>query len=76
MLHNKIFDSARSEDLVLHCTKVNIGQVAEGGIKLSGHGALKINSVGTVYLEFICTEADGVPRHSLFGERFPITDCP
>lgn len=71
MLHNKIFDSARSEDLVLHCTKVNISQVAEGGIKLSGHGALKINSVGTVYLEFICTEADGVPRHSLFGERFP-----
>lgn len=71
MLHNRLFESARTGELVLHCTKVVISQDSGKGFKLSGHGTIKINSVGTVYLEFVCIESDGISRGELFHNPLP-----
>lgn len=60
----------RTGDLVLHCTEVEVFQKNIGGIKMSGHGAIKINNSGTIYMEFICTQSENVPL-SLFDMKLP-----
>ncbi|WP_187808278.1 hypothetical protein [Aquipseudomonas alcaligenes] len=49
---------------------VSIRQKIEHGLSLKGYGVLRINEVGTLYLEMICKEADGVPA-SDFYSAFP-----
>ena len=51
----------RTGDLVLHCVQVEVFQQMDNGLKMSGHGTIKINSVGTIYMEFICTTSERVP---------------
>lgn len=51
-LGNEI-EQLRTGELVLHCVQVEVFQKMDNGLKMSGHGTIKINSVGTVYLEFI-----------------------
>lgn len=60
----------RKGDLVIHCVDIEIYQTESDGLRLKGHGSIKINKVGTLYLEFICVEANKVP-HALFAERLP-----
>ena len=60
----------RTGDLVLHCVQVKVFQEMDNGLKMSGHGTIKINDVGTIYMEFICTTSESVPR-VLFNERLP-----
>lgn len=47
-----------------------IEQKKESGIRLSGHGIIKINTVGTLYLEFVCLETHNIPV-SIWGDHFP-----
>ncbi len=70
MLSNEIIEQIRTGELVLHCVEVEIFQAAENGFKMLGHGTIKINSVGTLYLEFICTYSENVPR-AFFNEKLP-----
>ena len=60
----------RTGDLVLHCTLVKVFQKSDNGIIMTGHGTIKINSVGTIYMEFICTASENIPS-ALFGESYP-----
>ncbi|WP_438862743.1 hypothetical protein [Neptunicella sp.] len=60
----------RKGDLVIHCVDVEIFQTESDGLRLKGHGSIKVNKVGTLYLEFISVEADKVPR-AFFAERIP-----
>ncbi|MFA1563085.1 hypothetical protein [Aliivibrio fischeri] len=63
-------ENIRAGDLVLHCVDVKIFQKITHGIELSGHGIIKTNNVGTLYLEFICTKQNNAPQ-VFFSERFP-----
>lgn len=60
----------RTGDLVLHCVQVEVFQQMDNGLKMSGHGTIKINSVGTIYMEFICTTSERVPD-AFFNEQLP-----
>lgn len=71
MLHRSFFDAARRGDLTLHCTKATVTQKLGDELKLSGHGTIKINAAGTIYLEFVCTQADGISRQNLFNSHYP-----
>ncbi|MEN4750771.1 hypothetical protein ABEH28_13490 [Pseudomonas sp. Ps21-P2] len=71
MLSQNDFPAVRDGSLTIHCISVVIEQKKEGGIRLAGHGIIKINSVGTLYLEFVCLEACNVPV-SLWGNHFPV----
>lgn len=68
-LGNEI-EQLRTGELVLHCVQVEVFQKMDNGLKMSGHGTIKINSVGTVYLEFICTSSKNVPN-AFFSEAIP-----
>ncbi|AMC35334.1 hypothetical protein [Janthinobacterium sp. B9-8] len=57
---NDLKKLVRTGDLVLHCTKVKIWQ--ELGLRLSGYGTIKIDSMGQLKLEFICIEKENIPR--------------
>jgi hypothetical protein len=70
MASDKKAELLRKGDLFIHCVDVEILQIESNGLRLKGHGTIKINKVGTLYLEFICVEAEQVPR-ALFGERVP-----
>ncbi|WIG78455.1 hypothetical protein KFZ67_06335 [Photobacterium damselae] len=70
MTIGKEIEKLRTGDLVLHCVQVDVFQKMDDGLKMSGHGTIKINSVGTIYLEFICTISENVPL-ALFNERLP-----
>ena len=70
MLSNEITEQIRTGELVLHCVEVEIFKAAENGFKMLGHGTIKINNVGTLYLEFICTYSENVPR-AFFNEKLP-----
>ena len=70
MLSNEIIKQIRTGELVLHCVEVEVFQAADNGLKMLGHGTIKINSVGTIYLEFICTHSENVP-HAIFNEKLP-----
>lgn len=67
---NKEIKQILNSELVIHCVEVKVYQNHNNGIKMSGHGTIKINSVGTLYLEFICTYSDNVP-YTVLGDRFP-----
>ena len=60
----------RTGDLTLHCIEVEIFQAVENGLRMLGYGTIKINSIGTIYLEFICTYSENVPR-AFFNEKLP-----
>lgn len=70
MLSQKDFPAVRDGSLTIHCTSIVIEQRKEGGIRLEGHGIIKINSVGTLYLEFVCLKTHNVPT-SIWGNHFP-----
>lgn len=70
MLSQKDFSAVRDGSLTIHCISVVIEQKREGGIRLAGHGIIKINSVGTLYLEFVCLETHNVPVGT-WGSHFP-----
>lgn len=70
MISNEIIKQIRTGELVLHCVEVEIFQTVDNGCKMLGHGTIKINSVGTIYLEFICTHNENVP-HAFFNEKLP-----
>lgn len=70
MLMNKEIKQIRTGELVLHCVEVEVSQAIDNGLKMSGHGTIKINSVGTIYLEFICTHSKNAP-HTFLSEKIP-----
>lgn len=70
MLSSEIIKQIRTGELILHCVEVEIFQAADNGLKMLGNGTIKINSVGTIYLEFICTHSKNVPR-AFFNEKIP-----
>jgi hypothetical protein len=70
MTIGKETEQLRTGDLVLHCVQVEVFQIMDDGLKMSGHGTIKVNNVGTIYMEFICTTSESVPR-ALFSERLP-----
>jgi len=63
-------EKLRNGELVLHCVQVEIFQQMDNGLKMSGHGTIKINSVGTIYMEFICTISENIPN-AFFNEKLP-----
>lgn len=60
----------RKGDLVLHCVEVKVFQNADNGVLIKGHGIIKVNKVGTLYMELIATESENIP-HTFFNERLP-----
>lgn len=70
MLSQNDFPAVRDGSLTIHCISVVIEQKKEGGIRLAGHGIIRINSVGTLYLEFVCLETDNIPVN-MWGNHFP-----
>ncbi len=69
----KLIDAMRGGNLELHCVSVSIIQKREGGLCLEGYGVLKVNKVGTLYLEFICLRNERKPPSTVTGfhESFP-----
>lgn len=63
-------EKLRTGELVLHCVQGEVFQKMDNGLKMSGHGTIKVNSVGTIYMEFICTTSENVPN-TLFNEELP-----
>lgn len=71
MIHSKkLIDAMHEGKLDLHCVEVSIFQKFEGGLSLNGYGVLKVNQLGTIYLEFICREASQIPYQSFYSD-FP-----
>lgn len=66
----KLIDEMHEGNIDLHCVEVSITQKFEGGINLKGYGAMKVNQVGTIYLDFICREVSEIPIQS-FNSAFP-----
>ncbi len=65
---NSLLPLIREGKLELHCVNIKIWQ--EGGIELFGHGIIKINKNGVLYLDFICTKNDKLPGLML-SEKLP-----
>lgn len=70
MTIGKKIEQLRTGDLVLHCVQVEVFQKMDDGLKMSGHGTIKVNNVGTIYMEFICIASENVPR-TLFSDSLP-----
>lgn len=71
MIHSEnLIDAMHEGKLDLHCVEVSIFQKFEGGLSLKGYGVLKVNQVGTIYLEFICREASQIPLQNFYS-AFP-----
>lgn len=71
MIHSeKLIDAMHEGKLDLHCVEVSIFQKFEGGLSLKGYGVVKLNQVGTIYLEFICREANQIPLQNFYS-AFP-----
>ncbi|WPX88512.1 hypothetical protein PsasTeo6_21920 [Pseudomonas asiatica] len=75
-LSEKLIDDVRDGQLELHCIAVCISQRLEAGVKLNGYGMLKINQVGTIYLEFICLEAVNLKSQTTSGFHTVYPDDP
>lgn len=60
----------RKGDFILHCVEVKVFQNADDGILIKGHGIIKVNKVGMLYMELISTESKNIP-HAFFNERLP-----
>lgn len=71
MTIGKKIEQLRTGDLVLHCVQVEVFQKMDNGLKMLGHGTIKVNDVGTIYMEFICTSSANVPRGCSFGAMLP-----
>ncbi|ANI59544.1 hypothetical protein [Pseudomonas sp. GR 6-02] len=69
----KLIDAMHEGNLELHCVSVSIFQKCDGGLCLEGYGVLKVNQVGTIYLEFICLEVKSKSASMVTGfhESFP-----
>lgn len=53
-------ESARKGDLLIDFVSIDIWQSFDDGIKLSGHGLLKIDVSGALLCDFICTAASEI----------------
>lgn len=60
----------RTGEFVLHCVHVEVFQTIDDGVRMQGHGTIKINQVGTVYMEFVSVSCENAPRN-LFSESLP-----
>ncbi|MCK8117295.1 hypothetical protein MTF68_06945 [Pseudoalteromonas sp. 2CM37A] len=56
---DKLLPLLRDGQLELHCINIKIWQ--EDGVELFGHGVIRINKQGMLYLEFICTGNTNIP---------------
>ncbi len=70
MLLDKSFAIARSGELVIQCIEACIYQKIDKGLRLEGHGIIKINSVGSLYMEFVCLKSENFP-FDFGGNDFP-----
>lgn len=70
MQDRKLIESAADGSMTIHCTQIIIKQLRDNGIILNGHGTIKINKVGTIYLEFICMKTESLPSFTI-GIKFP-----
>lgn len=64
-------ERVRNGDLVIDFISIEIWQQADNGIKLKGHGTLKIDAFGALLCDFICTNAERVISNP-FGSSYPI----
>jgi hypothetical protein len=69
-----MFDSERlslirNTKMELHCLSIHIWQNKTDGLNLSGHGTIKQNKFGTLYLEFVCTQTTYKRK---FDEKFTV----
>lgn len=46
--------SVRSSEMEIHCLSVRIWQNHVDGLRLNGHGTIKQNKFGTLFLEMVC----------------------
>ena len=65
---NKLIPLIREGSLELHCVNIKIWQV--NGVVLLGHGVIKINKHGILYLDFVCTSSIKTPD-ILLAEKYP-----
>ncbi|KQA16608.1 hypothetical protein [Vibrio metoecus] len=64
--------SVRSSEMEIHCLSVRIWQNHADGLRLNGHGTIKQNKFGTLFLEMVCTETVYKPIGQLQPQlRFP-----
>lgn len=69
-MNKKFTDAIRNKNFELNCTEVLIYQ--NKGMCLKGYGKIKINSVGTIYLDFICQKSYNLPNIDFFATRHPV----
>lgn len=70
MLLQDFSERVRSGELVMDFVSVEISQLTETGIKLEGHGLLKINAIGALTCDIICTKAENLVLEQ-FGASYP-----
>lgn len=63
MFSQKDFPAVRDGSFTIHCTSILIEQRKQDGVRLEGHGIIKINSVGTLFLEFVCLKTHNIPNN-------------
>lgn len=64
-------ERVRSGELVMDFVSVEISQPSEAGIKLEGHGLLKIDATGALICDIICTKAENLVLDP-FGASYPL----
>jgi hypothetical protein len=62
-------ESVRKNELLIDFVSITIWQPCANGLKLSGHGLIKINVSGALLCDFICTSATGIHLYA-FGESY------
>ncbi|WP_156356827.1 hypothetical protein [Pseudomonas sp. FH4] len=62
-------EGVRKNDLLIDFVSITIWQPCANGLKLSGHGLVKINASGALLCDFICTNATGLNLDA-FGESY------
>lgn len=69
---NEFTAQIRKLDMEIHCLSVCIWQDKKNGLELKGHGTIKQNKFGTLYLDFVCTETKYTLQHpSELVVKFP-----
>ncbi|MFW9103194.1 hypothetical protein ACOI8A_24055 [Pseudomonas sp. P4795] len=71
MLAKDLSEEVRSGELVIDFVSIEISQLAEAGIKIEGHGILKINAGGALVCDVICTKAENLVLEK-FGTNYPL----
>ncbi|OTH00994.1 hypothetical protein [Acinetobacter sp. ANC 4973] len=71
-MNERFTDDVRNKKIELNCTEILIYQ--NKGMCLKGYGKIKINSVGTIYLDFICQSAYNLPEIEFFSTKYPKND--